>query len=351
MATRRLPDVNSPLTPSDPPGRHKRCDAPIGILDLRIDVSIIIVNWNTIQLLRDCLSSLLAQGERTYRMEIIVVDNGSRDTSVDMVRTNFPSVNVLVNSRNMGFAAANNRGLGHAHGRYLLLLNSDTIVLPGAVDEMVRYMDDHPHVGAVGPRLLNEDGFAQLSAHDFPRLDHDAVVALEVKHWPLIGDLARRYARHAYGPQHERTHTVDWVMGACLLLRREAVEQAGVLDDKYFFFFEEPDLCYRLRHHGWPTIFMGSVEIVHRGGRSRERIPATSLTWYYRGLLRFYRLHAMWYRYLLVRALVVVGAVGNIVWRLLVQRRAMSRDPFLAAYARILMYALRSGRKRSDGES
>jgi len=311
----------------------------LGQLDVHVDISIIIVNWNTKNFLQSCLTSIVRHTS-ACSMEIVVVDNGSSDGSVDMVRRVFPEVRLLVNDRNQGFAAANNRGLSHAHGRYLLLLNSDTVVLPDAFEDMIHYMDAHPHVGALGPRLLNEDGSLQISVRDFPRLDHDAAMMLNVKHWPIIGNVGRRYMQQTYLPNPERISEVDWVMGACLLLRREAIEQVGLLDNEYFFFFEEVDLCYRLRRHGWPVVFLGTARIVHLGGQSRGRIPAPSLVWYYKGLLRFYRLRYSRQRYLALRIGVAVGATAHMLWLLARRRRSHGGRPLLAAYARILAYAV-----------
>jgi len=321
---------------------------PLGLLIPNVDVSIVIVNWNTCELLRACLSSIPramrdgdGHGAASYQIEIIVVDNGSHDGSAEMAARTFPHVRLLINERNVGFAAANNLALRGAHGRYLLLLNSDTVVRPSAIEAMVTHMDAHPDLGAVGPRLLNADGSLQLSAHDFPRLDHDAVMLLDVKHWPMVGVVARRFAQRAYGPLHEQTRTVDWVSGACLMLRREALRQVGVLDEAYFFFFEESDLCYRLSERGWRTAFLADAEVIHMGGQSRDRAPAASLVWYYRGLLRYYRLHSSRRRYTLVRAGVLIGAFGHIMWRLPGRRRRLAQRSFLAAYARILSYAMK----------
>ncbi len=311
----------------------------LGKLDPHVDISIVIVNWNTKDLLYGCLSSIF-QNAGSARLQVIVVDNGSRDDSVDMVARHFPNVGLVPNERNLGFAVANNYGLRRAQGRYLLLLNSDTIVLPGAFDAMVRYMDAHSDVGALGPRLLSEDRSLQLSTRDFPRLDHDVVVLLEVKHWLVLGDLARRYAQRAFEADYLETHQVDWVQGSCLMLRREAIEQVGVLDENYFFDYEESDLCYRLRQRGWPTVFFAGAEIVHLGGRSRSRVKAVSLIWHYKSMLRYYRLHATRRRYLAVRIGVAIGAAGHVLWRLLWPWSFTSARPFLSAYAHVCANAL-----------
>ena len=311
-------------------------------LDPTIDLSIVIVSWNTIDLLRACLASL-SSGAVPLRYETIVVDNASDDGSAEMVQHEFSRVCLLVNARNQGFAAANNRGLSHAHGRYLLLLNSDTIVPQGAIAEMVGYLETHPSVGALGPRLLNEDGSLQSSARDFPHLGRDALALLDVERWPLIGESAHRYLRRvaAYWSDHQTTREVDWVMGACMLLRREALEQTGLLDAGYFFFAEEMDLCYRLREHGWPTVFFAGAKIVHLGGQSARRIPAARLVWHYTGLLRFYRLHCSPLHSLALRIVIAAAAAAHVMWLLVAHRHSREARPILSAYARVLARVVR----------
>jgi GT2 family glycosyltransferase len=313
----------------------------VGPLDPLVDVSVIIVNWNTKNLLHACLMSL--QDDVTaVRVETIVVDNASRDGSAEMVARDFPQVRLLVNARNMGFATATNRGMTRARGRYVLLLNSDTVVLPGAIQEMVRYMDAHPHVGAVGPRLLNGDRSLQSSMRDFPHLGRDALAILEMERWPLVGRIVWRYGRHSslYGSDHSKTREVDWVVGACLLLRREAIERVGPLDDGYFFFAEEMDLCWQLRQHGWPIVFLASAEIVHLGGQSAARVPAARLTWHYAGLLRFYGRHRTPAHRVAVRAVVALAAAMHMMWLFLRHGPSGRTRPLLAAYAKVLARAL-----------
>lgn len=311
-------------------------------LDPLIDVSVVIVNWNTRELLRGCLSSLLDHVD-SLQIETIVVDNGSGDGSAAMVAREFPWVCLLTNTRNLGFAAANNQGMSRAHGGYLLLLNSDTVVLPGALQRMIHFMDEHPHVGALGPRLLNADGSLQSSARDFSRPGRDALAILEVERWPLVGTIARRNMRRrsAYWSDHQPTREVDWAMGACLLLRRDALEQVGLLDDAYFFFAEEMDLCYRLRQQGWPVVFLADAEIVHLGGQSASRVPAARLVWHYTGLLRFYHLHRPRLQQIVIRAVIALAATAHIVWLLAAHRGSPDGRVILASYARVLARALR----------
>src|SRR2546423_5241564 len=195
----------------------------LGHYDPLLDVSIIIVNWNTVELLRACLIAIV-KNAGSIKLEIIVVDNASHDGSAEMVASDFPSVHLLVNDRNMGFAVATNQGLSHARGRYVLLLNSDTITLRGALAEMVRYMDAHPRVGGMGPRLLNSDRSLQVSAYPFPDIVRDVLALLQAHFLSLVGRLLRRYSRRAGTPPSMQTGEVDRVVGACLMLRREALE-------------------------------------------------------------------------------------------------------------------------------
>jgi N-acetylglucosaminyl-diphospho-decaprenol L-rhamnosyltransferase len=334
-----VPSRTSPGTAGAP--AHDRNAACLGPLDPLTDVSVVIVNWNTKNLLHACLTSLQDHAT-SVRVETIVVDNASRDGSAQMVAHDFPEVRLLVNARNMGFAAANNRGMTRARGRYVLLLNSDTVVLPGAVQEMVRYMDAHPHVGAAGPRLLNSDCSPQSSMRNFPHLGRDALAILEMERWPLISPIVRRHSRHTTldGSDHSATREVDWVVGACLLLRREAIEDVGPLDEGYFFFAEEMDLCWRLRHQGWPIVFLAGAEIVHLGGQSAARVPAARLTWHYAGLLRFYGRHRTPAHRVALRAVIALAAAMHLMWLLVRYGPSPRTRPLLAAYAKVLARAL-----------
>lgn len=311
------------------------------MLDSGIDVSIIIVNWNTADLLHSCLDSLRA-GVGKLRAETIVVDNGSLDGSPEMVSRDFPAVHLLRNERNLGFATANNIGLRQGHGRYLLLLNSDTIVLPGAIEAMVQYSDEHARVGALGPLLLNADHSLQSTMRDFPTLGHDAVGVLELERWPLIGPSVRAHAKRtmAYWDEHKHTCQVAWVTGACLLLRREALDDVGLLDEGYFFYAEEMDLCYRLHCRGWLVTFFPGASIIHLGGQSSARVPAARLLWHYAGLQRFYRLHRTKMEQRTLRLFIAVTALVHVVWLLLRHRQAATFRSMVSAYASVLARAV-----------
>ncbi len=319
------------------------CLAP---LDPAVDVSIVIVNWNTCALLKKCLSSLRQSAQETA-IETIVVDNHSHDGSAGMVQGEFSDVHLIVNPRNNGFALANNQGLGCAHGRYALLLNSDTVALPGAISAMVRYMDEHPRVGILGPRLLNADHSLQTTLRDTPRLFDDVLKVLEAYRWPLLGRFARAYFRRtsAVYNSHRATCAAESLTGACLMLRREAIEEVGGLDPRYYYLFEDVDLCYRFRQRGWLAIFYAGAEVIHLGSQSSSQIPAGRAIWHFNGLLQFYHLHRSRTEFAIIRASIALTALAHLAWFFVRWRHSAHVRPLFSAYAKILARGI-TGRVR-----
>ncbi|MEA3335285.1 MAG: glycosyltransferase family 2 protein [Chloroflexota bacterium] len=260
------------------------------------DLSVIIVNWNTCDFLAQCLESVpggqlsetgLGQhvevGTRNLDIEVIVVDNASSDGSAEMVRRRFPQVKLIENSRNIGFAMANNQAIAYSRGRYVLLLNSDTVVHSGALQRMVAFMEDHSRAGAVGPRLLNEDGTLQPSVHPMmtPAREFWRLIFLE-KLWPLA-----RYQQEQWDTETPRL--VDVIKGACLMVRRRALEQTGLLDDRYFMYTEEVDLCYRLARDGWNLCYVPAAVVTHFGEASSRQMAEDMYIQLYRSKLQFFR--------------------------------------------------------------
>jgi hypothetical protein len=223
-----------------------------------------------------------------------------------MVRAEFPDVRLIVNAENRGFAAANNQGIRVARGRHILLLNPDTIVLPNAFANLLSFLERTPDAGACGPRLLNPDGSLQASCHPFPSLRVQATDILEL--WRIPAIRARRPCR-----DHAVTQPTDWLTGACLLLRREALDTIGLLDEDYWMFSEEVDWCYRARGAGWRTYLVTEAEIIHYGGGSSEPVRTELIVELYRGIFRFYWKHfPIWKRFalaLIVWALMLVKVV------------------------------------------
>jgi len=244
------------------------------------DLSIIIVNWNTKEYLLRCLKSVFRLRERESR-EVIVVDNSSRDGSAEEVKRLFPSIELIVNEQNFGFAKATNQGIKHSSGRYLLLLNPDTEVKEGSIGRLVDFMKNHPEVGVTGAQLLNEDGSRQNSIANFPSL------ATEI----LNKSLLRRLFPQRY-PGKERDYSdpieVDSVIGACMLVRRKAMEEVGILDEDYFLFFEETDWCYRMKNAGWKVYHVPQAKIVHFQGRGAESRKKEAKVEYYASRYQFF---------------------------------------------------------------
>lgn len=229
------------------------------------DVSIIIVNYNTKHLLGACVESVVQQ-TRTARFEVIVVDNASVDGSIEMLQRKHPAVHVVVNDSNRGFAAANNQGIARATGRYVLLLNSDTIILDGAIDTLVRLMDEHRDIGIAGCLQLNPDMTLQPSCRSFPSL------------WNIITEATFLYkllpSTRLFGSyylsffRHDHMREIDVVMGSFMFIRREVLNDIQGFDEDYFFYTEETDLCYRARQRGHRSFFCPQARIIHIGGGS-----------------------------------------------------------------------------------
>jgi len=229
-----------------------------------MDISIIIINWNTRQLLLDCIASIYST-VRKASFEVIVVDNGSRDDSVNAVRAAYSRVKIIANQANEGFARANNMAIKIMLGSYAVLLNSDTVLKEGALDAMFMFMEAHPDAGICGPQLLFEDGTKQSSIGTFPTLLTE------------FGSkaLARIISPERVSEQPGTTTTepgefaiVDFIIGACMMARRSAIDKAGMLDEDYFFCYEEVDWCLRMRKSGWPVYHLPAIEIYHLQNRS-----------------------------------------------------------------------------------
>lgn len=246
------------------------------------DLSIIIVNWNTAALLQDCLASLFAASlPPASSIEVIVVDNASSDNSIAIVQQHFPTVHLIPNQENVGFARANNQGIAISQGRYILLLNSDTVMPPATLAGLLTFMDTTPDAGACSPRLQRPDGQPQAFAFGG---DPTPLYLLRRGLYRLL----LRRGLHDWYTSH--TQFVNWVSGACLLLRRNAIEQTGGLDENIFMYFEDNDLCLRIRQAGWKVYYHPQVSVIHIGGQSLKQNPEARRA-YYHSLEYFYTKH------------------------------------------------------------
>jgi hypothetical protein len=247
-----------------------------------MNLSIVIVNWNTRDMLATCLESVLAS-VAYLEMEVIVVDNASSDGSAQMVRERFPQVCLIENQTNVGFARANNQALQRCQGRLVLLLNSDTRVLGDALGQLVAFMEGHPRAGAAGSTLLNDDGSLQPSCH--PMLTPGR------EFWRLIF-LDALLHRATYGAEFwksSQARQVEVIKGACLMLRREALSEVGLLDESYFMYTEEMDLCLRLAKAGWQLWWVPAAQIIHYGEASSRQAAQDMYIQLYRSKIQFYR--------------------------------------------------------------
>lgn len=223
-----------------------------------MDLCIVIVSYNTREMLRDCLLSLPA-ATADLSAEVWVVDNNSPDSSADMVSTEFPAVRLIANRENAGFTRANNQALRQSTARHVLLLNPDTVAKPGSLATLTAYLDTHDDVGAVGPKLLNTDGSLQPNGARFPHPMNDFLVISEIR--SLFRARFERFSRMR--DDFDQICELDVVSGACMMVRGSVMEQVGMLDEDFFMFFEEVEWCWRIKRAGWKIVYLPTAEVIH----------------------------------------------------------------------------------------
>ena len=273
------------------------------------DLSIIIVSWNTCDILAQCLTSILNEMNRAPHLsaETWVVDNASTDDSIRMLPQQFPWVRSIANRENVGFAQASNQAIRQSVGRYVLLLNPDTEVLPGALQTLVDFLQKHPEAGAVGPLILNPDSTLQSSCNPMPTLWREF--------WRLMC-LDALLPQSIYREENwDRTlaHKVEVIQGNCLLINREVMLDIGLLDERYFMFTEEVDLCYRLLQQGWPVYWLPTARIIHYGGQSTRQVAREMFMELYRSKLLFFRK--------------TQGRWGSVIYKFILLLATLSRLP------------------------
>jgi GT2 family glycosyltransferase len=252
-----------------------------------LPVSFVIVTWNARECVTECLQSLRANCG--LRAEILVVDNASHDGTPERVRESFPECRLLETGANLGFARGNNVGIAQAAGKYLFLVNSDVKLLPGCVATLVSFMDANPGVALAGPQMLSPDGCVRRSTMRFPTLWNSLCRALALD---SLFPRSRIFAGYLMGDfDHCRTRDVDVLNGWFWVVRREALQQVGPLDERFFMYGEDMDWCYRFRHAGWRNVFVAESAAIHYGGGSSAVAPARFYVEMQRANLQYWKKH------------------------------------------------------------
>jgi GT2 family glycosyltransferase len=310
-----------------------------GTMAVAPDVSVLIVSWNTRDMLRDCLRSILNQTGQAS-LEVIVVDNASGDGSAAMVKTEFPQVILIENSRNRGFAAANNQGISIAIGRYILLLNSDTIILNNAITKTLAFADSHPEAAVVGCRVLNPNLTLQRTCFMFPSLLN---MLLSTTYMYKLFPRNRFFGRERMTWwNRDDVKDVDVVTGCYMLAHHKAIDEIGMMDERFFMYGEETDWCYRFKKAGWKILFTPDAEIVHFGGQSSKQM-APQMTLQLRGsILQFMCKHYSCLEYNLACILVWLFFAIRVPWWFIKYIFARAQKD----YCRMKMLTYLTGMKR-----
>lgn len=268
-----------------------------------MDVSIIIVNWNTKDVLRNCLESIYDQ-TNNIEFEVIVVDNASSDDSVSILKANFPGVKLIANDRNRGFAAANNQAMVVAKGRYILLLNPDTIILDNAIAKSVIFADYHVNAGVLGVKILNVDDTLQPSCFMLPSLLN---MFLSSTYLYKLLPQSKFFGREqmTWWDRND-VREVEVVTGCFMLVRHEVIEQVGMMDERFFMYAEETDWCYRIKQAGWKIMFTPCGQIIHLGGVSSRQMKMEMEMQKRASILFYYKKHKNLFSYGLACLLVSI---------------------------------------------
>jgi N-acetylglucosaminyl-diphospho-decaprenol L-rhamnosyltransferase len=293
--------------------------AKAAAVDRGAGVSVAVISYNTRDILRRCLASVVAE----HPTEVVVADNGSSDGSVEMVRSEFPAARLLVDAGNPGYGAASNRAIEGCTSPYVLLLNADTLLPPRTLSALLGYMESHPRVGLAGPRLRNADGSLQRSCYAFPSTSF-----LLVEHSPLrpLAALLPSARRHFFiGWPHDRARAVPWVLGAALMIRRDAFDAVGGFDPSFHMYYEEVDLAYRLAAAGWETHFTPIADVTHLGGASTSAVWMPMKVRNFRSLVQFGATHFS--AFALIRLIATLNLLVLVKLALDAVQRTLASDP------------------------
>ena len=277
-----------------------------GRADRPVDLSIVIVSYNTKDMLRDCLNRLSAAADGLVS-ETFVVDNASLDDSAGMVASEFPDVHLIANQDNAGFTRANNQALRLSIGRHVVILNPDTEAEPGSLAVLVHFLDDHPDVGAVGPKLLNSDGSLQPNGCRFPRPWREFLAVTGLRNLNRAA-----FERASWGREEfDQISEVDQVSGACLMVRGSVMQQVGMLDEDFYMFYEEVEWCWRIKQSGWKVFYVPQARVIHHWMGSVKQNSRAMTARLYQSSLVYYRKTGGIGSQLAIRAVMVMGHAKN----------------------------------------
>jgi len=308
-----------------------------------MDISVIIVSWNAKRYLRECLESL-TQTPSLLTLEVIVVDNASTDGSPEMVAAEFPEVRLIRNDQNLGFARANNIGISQSTGRYVSLINSDVVVQPNCLDLLVKYMDEHPLVGLTGPKILNGDRTLQSSCREFPSLWNNFCEASGL--FRLFPGSSFFSTEHMLCFPHDRVIDCDVLVGCFWMMRREALETVGLLDEDFFIYAEDLDWCRRCWNAGWHVNLFPEAQAVHYRAASSANDPARFAIERQRAVLHYWEKYHTWAGRFGIRAILLGGYFLRYLLSVLsrqVQSAAGKENDKRLLLSRACMEALLSG--------
>ncbi len=277
-------------------------------------LAIVIISFNVEKLLKECIESIYRE-TRDVRFEIWVIDNHSQDTSVQMLKRDFPRIHLIENADNVGFTRANNQAVRQCRTDYVLLLNPDTLIRDGALDKMVTFMDAHPDVGVAGCRVENEDGSLQLACRR--SIPSPSVAFFRLTGLSRLFPHSKRMAKYNLTYlDPTRSHEVDAVSGAFLLIRRQAIDQIGLLDETFWIYGEDIDWCVRAKKAGWKVVYYPDAHILHYKGVGCSTNSRKTSYEFYRAMYLFYRKHFAKDHSFIVNGLVYLGIFAKALFSL-----------------------------------
>ncbi|MDP3888739.1 MAG: glycosyltransferase family 2 protein [bacterium] len=298
-------------------------------------ISVIVVNYNTRDLLKDCLNSLFEKN-KDVQLEVIVVDNYSSDGSGEMVQKDFPKVVLIENKKNLGFARGNNLGIKKASGEYVLLLNSDTQFVENSLCKMIEFMENKPKIGIASCQLTNKDGTLQASGGFFPTIFRVFAWMFFLDDLPYVSNFIKSF--HPHDPAfytgslwYQEEHEQDWVTGAFFLMRKKIFQECGGLDENFFMYVEEMEYCYRAKKKGWGVFYTPITRIIHLGGKSGS--TKNALLGEYRGLKYFFTKHRPTWENVLLGFFLKIGAVLRIILFGIIKGNQNLRETYVEAFS------------------